>query len=125
MIKSLLPVLVVSTLNCLRTGCINLSFMGLIPHHINIQKQFLPSKVNGATVGATVAVAATIDCAWINTIAIFCNSAAESVLGVCNLVACIGAGEWIPGTRNANCRLAHLTILGLCRMDGNFMTVSE
>ena len=62
----------------------------------------LPLKLNGATVGDTVAVATDIYCTCMTTIVICCNSAAESVLCVCGLVACIGAGEWMPGTINAN-----------------------
>ena len=85
----------------------------------------LTSKVNGATVGATVDIASAIDCACMNTIVIFCNYAAESLLCVCDLVACIGAGYWIPGTLNSNCHLAYLIMLVVRRMDGNFMTVTS
>ena len=80
--------------------------------------------MNGSTVGATVAVAVAIDCACMTTIVICCNSAAESVLCVFGLVAYIGTGEWMPGTLDANCRLAHLIMLVLCSVDGNFMAVA-
>ena len=80
--------------------------------------------MNGATVGDTVAVAAAIDCACMTNIVICCNSAADSVLCICGLVACIGAGEWTPGTLNANFRLAHLIMLVMCSVDGDFMAVA-
>ena len=80
--------------------------------------------MNGSTVGATLAVAAAIDCYCMTTIVICCNSVAESVFCVCELVACIGAGEWIPGTINANYRLARLIMLVVCSVDGNFMAVA-
>ena len=80
--------------------------------------------MNGSTVGDTVAVAIAIDCNCMTTIVIFCNSTAESVLCFFRLVACIGAGEWMPGTLNANCRLAHLIMLVVCSVDGDFMAVA-
>ena len=78
----------------------------------------------GATVGDTAAVAATINCTCMTNIVIFCNCAAESVLCLFELVACIGTGEWMPGTLNANCRLAHLIMLVVCSVDGNIMDVA-
>ena len=74
--------------------------------------------------GATVAVYSAIDCACMATIVICCNSAAESVLCVCELVAFIGAGDWMPGTLNANFRRAHLIMLVVCSVDSNFMAVA-
>ena len=118
------PVLVVSALDSLHTGGINLSCMVFRLHYPNIQEIFLPSMVNDATVGATVAVATAIYCACITTVTIFCNSSAYIVLCVCGLVSCIGVGEWIPGTLNANCRLAYLILLVVCSMDRNFMAVA-
>ena len=87
-------------------------------------KKILPLKMNGTNVGATIAVAAAIHCDYMNTIVVFFNSTAESVLCVCELVDCIGAGEWILGTLNSNCCLAHLIMLVVCSIDGNFMAVS-
>ena len=74
--------------------------------------------------GATVAVDAVIDCACMNTILICCIYAAESVLCVCELVACICAGEWIQDTLNANFLLAHFIMLVVCSIGGNFVAVS-
>ena len=80
--------------------------------------------MNGTTLGATVAVSAAIHCTCMTTIVMFCNSAAESVLCICELVACIGADEWMPGTINANCCLAQLIMLVVCSVDGSFMAVA-
>ena len=122
--SSFFPVLVVSAFNCLHTGGINISWVGLRLHHTKIIKSLLPSKVNGATVGDTVDFSAAIDCACMTTIEICCNSSADSVLCVCYLVACIGAGEWIPGTLDTNFRLTHLITFLVCSIDGNFMAVA-
>ena len=121
---SLLTVLVVSSFSCLHTGGINLSCLVLRPHYPNIQNNSLPSKLNGSNVGAAVSFAASIYCTLIANIANFYNSNTYSALGVCDLVDCIGAGEWMSGTRHANCCLAHLILLGVCRMYGNFMAVA-
>ena len=56
---------------------------------------------------ATAAVAPTVapfnfngsDCTCMTTIVMICNSAEESVLCVCVLVACISAGEWMSWLR--------------------------
>ena len=74
--------------------------------------------------GATISVAAAVYCGYRTIIVICCNSVAESVFCVCELVACIGAGEWMPGTLNANFRLAHLIMLVVCSVDGNIMDVA-
>ena len=74
--------------------------------------------------GDTAVVAAAIDCACMTTISIFCNSAADSALCVCEMVACIGAEEWIPVTLNANFCLDHLIFLVVCSVDGDFMAVA-
>ena len=118
-----LPVLLVSAFKCLHTGGINIYWVGLRPHQPNIQIKSLPLKLNGATAGDTVAVSAVIYCACMTTIVICFNSDAYSVLCVCELVACIGAGEWMPGTINANCCLSHLIMLVVCSVDGNIMAV--
>ena len=69
--------------------------------------------------GATVAVDADIDWALITTVAICCSSAVESTLEVCWMIDWVGMGELIPGTRNANYRLAHLIWLGISSINGN------
>ena len=76
-----------------------------------------PSKFNRETVGATVDVVGAIDWASMTTVAICCSSATDSVLCVCDIVACIGSGEWIPGILNFNFRLTHLIMLVVCSMD--------
>ena len=119
-----LPVLVVSAFKCFHTGGISLYCVGLRPHQPINQKQLLPSKVNGSTVGATVAFATVIDCAWMTNVTIFCNSTVESVLGVWEIVAYIGAVAWIPVTRKINCHLSHLILFCVIRMGGNLITVA-
>ena len=119
------PILVVSACIYIHTGIINLSSVGLSPHHTNIRKGFLLSKFNGSTVGAAVDFAASIYCAWITTIEMLFKSAADSVLGVCDLVSYIDTGEWVSGTQNSHLCLAHSIMLGVCRMERNFMAVAE
>ena len=74
------PVFVVSAFNCLHAGGINLYLVALTPHHPNIPKGVLLSKLNGATVVTTVAAVAAIECYFITTIVIFYSYAAEGVL---------------------------------------------
>ena len=121
--RALFSVLVVSAFNCLHTRGISISWVVLSPHHPNIRKSFLPSKVKGVTMGATVAVSVSVDCSWMTKIVIYCCSAAESVIWVCGIMACISAGYWMTGTLNTNCRLSHLIMLVVRSIEGNFMAV--
>ena len=122
---SFLPVLVVYAFKCLHTGCINLSWVDLRPHYPITRKGLIPPKVKDVTVSTNVSVSTIIDCACMTTIDILCSSAAHSVLWFYGLMACIGSGEWMPGTLNVNCWITHLIFLMVCSIEGNFMAVTE